>query len=446
MQRCAPWALDSTRANQLFSPWARGAVALEVQKKAERKQSAVLTTDAVLYFEKFLADGEEDIVDRYAAGCLLFAVYSRSRISDLREVKGWFLDFACLVSHGQGYLECSTRSHKTAKDVAACGLAMPLIAPALGLGQVSWAVTFSKVAAAVGLGFDTREEGPLLPALDQTGGWMSRSITTAEAGAWLRQILNKGGQPCQGITGHSLKSTTLSWASKFRLEKHARLQLGHRATGDGTLNTYGRDFLAPALRRYEEMLAAVRNGSFYPDLTRSGRVQALGQAVKVEVSDDELAEPGRTSFASEGSFEAVSYKAIDAASEEDQVAAPADPELSSSDSGSSQDDAVAGFDNSEIAADERACAEAKPRPSWEPGYVMCKHVRTQVVHLCAQGSSSGNFACGRKMTSDFKEISHSKFLDFRKCKTCEGAKPLQDPGALAQAVSSLMQRKGAAES
>ena len=94
---------------------------------------------------------------------------------------------------------------------------------------------------------------------------------------------------------------------------------------------------------------------------------------------------------------------------------------------------------------ERACAEAKPRPSWEPGYVMYKHVRTQVVHLCAQGSSSGTFACGRKMTSDFKEISHSKFLDFRKCKTCEGAKPLRDPGALAQAVSSLMQRKGAAE-
>ena len=75
---------------------------------------------------------------------------------------------------------------------------------------------------------------------------------------------------------------------------------------------------------------------------------------------------------------------------------------------------------------------------------MFKHVRTQVVHLCAQGSTSGTFACGRKMTSDFKEISHSKFLDFRKCKICEGAKPLRDTGALAQAVSSLLQRKDAA--
>ena len=273
---------------------------------------------------------------------------------------------------------------------------------------------------------------------------MSRSVTTAEAGAWLRQILYKGGQPYFGITGHSLKSTTLSWASKFGLEKHARLQLGHHATGDGTLNTYGRDLLAPALRKCEEMLAAVRNGSFYPDLTRSGRVQGMERAVKVEISDDETGEPGLTSFASEGSFEVVTPGAVGSKAGDDQVATLRDHEESSSDSGSSQDDAVAGADNAAVNDDTTACAEAKPRPSWEPGYVMFKHVRTQVVHLCAQGSTSGTFACGRKMTSDFKEISHSKFLDFRKCKTCEGAKPLRDTGALAQAVSSLLQRKDAA--
>ena len=192
------------------------------------------------------------------------------------------------------------------------------------------------------------------------------------------------------------------------------------------------------------MLAAVRNGSFYPDLTRSGRVQGLGRAVKVEISDDERAEPGLSSFASECSFEEVTSGALDNKARDEPVTTSQDPEESSSDSGSSQDDAVAGIDNADVADDERACAEAKPRPSWEPGYVMYKHVRTQVVHLCAQGSSSGIFACGRKMTSDFKEISHSKFLDFRKCKTCEGAKPLRDTGALAQAVSSLLQRKDAA--
>ena len=165
--------------------------------------------------------------------------------------------------------------------------------------------------------------------------------------------------------------------------------------------------------------------------------------MKVEISDDEMVDPGLSSFASEGSFEEVTPGAVESKAGEDQVATLRDPEESSSDGGSSQDDAVAGIDNAEVTDDKSACAEAKPRPSWEPGYVMFKHVRTQVVHLCAQGSASGTFACGRKMTSDFK-ISHSKFLDFRRCKTCEGAKPLRDTGALAQAVSSLLQRKDAA--
>ncbi|CAE7827505.1 RE1 [Symbiodinium sp. CCMP2592] len=431
---------------QLFSPWARGAVALEIQKKAERRQSAVLTTDSVLYLEAFLSDEDEDLVDRYAAGCMLFGLFSRSRISDLRKVKDWILDFDCLQSHGQGFLECSTRSHKTEKDVAAIGLAMPLVAPAVGLGKVSWAVTFSKVASAVGLGFVGRPEGPLLPAPDVTGGWLSRSVTTSEAGAWLCKILDKGGQPSQGITGHSLKSTTLTWACKFGFDKYSRLQLGHHATGEGTLHTYGRDYLAPALRRYDEMLAAIRNGTFFPDLTRSGRVRGTAQVPKVEVSDDEVPDPGLTSFASEGSFEAIGVASAGEKSDEDQVAAPADHELSSSDSSSSQDEVVAGRDHPDLDNDEMACAVARPKPSWEPGYVMYKHVRTQVVHLCAQGSSTGVFACGRKVTSDFKEVAQTKFLSFRKCKTCEGAKPLRDPGALAEAVNAMMQRKSAAES
>ncbi|CAE7259586.1 unnamed protein product [Symbiodinium sp. CCMP2592] len=388
---------------QLFSPWARGAVALEIQKKAERRQSAVLTTDSVLYLEALLSDEDEDLVDRYAAGCMIFSLFSRSRISDLRKVKDWILDFDCLQSHGQGFLECSTRSHKTEKDVAAIGLAMPLVAPAVGLGKVSWAVTFSKVASAVGLGFVGRPEGPLLPAPDVTGGWLSRSVTTSEAGAWLCKILDKGGQPSQGITGHSLKSTTLTWACKFGFDKYSRLQLGHHATGEGTLHTYGRDYLAPALRRYDEMLAAIRNGTFFPDLTRSGRVRAAAQVPKVEVSDDEVPDLGLTSFASEGSFEAIGVASAGEKSDEDQVAAPTDHELSSSDSSSSQDEAVAGKDHPDLDNDEMACAVAR--------------------------SSTGVFACGRKVTSDFKEGQSRSAIR-----------------ALAEAVNAMMQRKSAAES
>ena len=73
-------------------------------------------------------------------------------------------------------------------------------------------------------------------------------------------------------------------------------------------------------------------------------------------------------------------------------------------------------------------AQARSWNNKEPGYNMYKHVRTHVLHLSAQGSSSGVFACGRKMTADFKLVEQAKFLSLRKCKTCEGAKPLRDTG------------------
>ena len=76
--------------------------------------------------------------------------------------------------------------------------------------------------------------------------------------------------------------------------------------------------------------------------------------------------------------------AVESKAGEDQVATLHDPEESSSDGGRSQDDAVAGIDNAEVTDDKSACAEAKPRPSWEPGYVMFKHVRTQVAPLCSR--------------------------------------------------------------
>ena len=125
----------------------------------------------------------------------------------------------------------------------------------------------------VGLDLEDRPLGPLLPAPDQAGGWVQRSVTAAEAGAWLRLLLSQERRSAEGVSGHSLKSTTLPWASKFGLGRRVRLQLGHHSTGDGALNTYGRDFLAPALREYVQLLAAVRKRTFLPDLTRSGRVK-----------------------------------------------------------------------------------------------------------------------------------------------------------------------------
>ena len=65
---------------------------------------------------------------------------------------------------------------------------------------------------------------------------------------------------------------------------------------------------------------------------------------------------------------------------------------------------------------------------------MYKHSRTHVVHLLADGTTSGTFSCGLKLTSDHVKVDSSRFLDFRKCKRCAMAEPIKDVGALASAL------------
>ena len=100
--------------------------------RKEKRQARILTIIEVESLEKLLNDEREELADRYAAGAFLFCLYSRSRLSDLRKVRGFLKDVS--ESNGTifGYIECRTRSHKTSRLVAHQGLAMPLIAPVWG--------------------------------------------------------------------------------------------------------------------------------------------------------------------------------------------------------------------------------------------------------------------------------------------------------------------------
>ena len=93
-----------------------------------------------------MADERNVVVDRFACGCFLFALFSRSRWSDLRCVYGFASDIMEMDGKIVGYLEFKTRSHKTARLVQRQGLSMPLVAPAWGVGGTPWAIEFAKVA------------------------------------------------------------------------------------------------------------------------------------------------------------------------------------------------------------------------------------------------------------------------------------------------------------
>ena len=101
----------------------------------------------VKWLESFLADASNGLVDRYAAGVCLFAIFSRSRASDLKVCELWDLDLEDIKTSGKGFIECVTRDHKTARQTAQQAVPMPLIAPANGLGPVAWGPVWVQVAA-----------------------------------------------------------------------------------------------------------------------------------------------------------------------------------------------------------------------------------------------------------------------------------------------------------
>ena len=179
------------------------------EMKPEKKQARVLTVREVEFLETCLADERLDRTDRVACGCMLFCLYSRSRWSDLRKIYGFVTDVRGVSGHISGYLECRTRSHKTSRQIAKSGLAMPLVAPLWGLLTPPWGLGFVKLCEVAQRPLSLLDQEPLLAAPNPDGQWSKRSVTTTEAGKWIRNLLIKLDSEVEYTTIHSLKATPL---------------------------------------------------------------------------------------------------------------------------------------------------------------------------------------------------------------------------------------------
>ena len=214
-----------------------------------------------------MADEKNVMIDRFACGCFLFALFSR------RCVYGFASDIIEIDGKIAGYLEYKTRSHKTARLVQRQGLSMPLVAPAWGVGNTPWAIEFAKVAKLANRPLDSIRNVPLLAAPTEDGERTNRSTSTLEAKRWLLCVLKKAlGKDPEATAIHCLKSTALSWAGKAGLGTEVRQVLGHHSTGKKSHEIYNRDLMAEPLRQLESLLQRIRTGAFLPDTSRSGMV------------------------------------------------------------------------------------------------------------------------------------------------------------------------------
>ena len=233
-----------------------------------RAQARVLTLDEVKRMEFFMTE-KHDLNDKYIMGCCLFALYSRSRWSDLYIYMLDDLDLdVCNTNEGPfGYVESSTRFQKTGNTATKRRLSMPLVAPIEGVTDVGWALIWFEVLDAVGFRHDASPVGALCrpPAGE---GFLRRSVTSTEIGDFMNLVLGLEGHDV--FSSHSLKSTTLSWAAKYGLSEPTRTLLGHHELGSKSLTCYSRDMLARPLAEYQSMLMNIKGGHFKPDLSRSG--------------------------------------------------------------------------------------------------------------------------------------------------------------------------------
>ena len=92
--------------SETISPKALNLSEIANSNRREKRQARTLTVQEVKSLESFMADEKNvRIVDRFACGCFLFALFSRSRWSDLRCVYGFASDIIEIDGKIAGYLE-----------------------------------------------------------------------------------------------------------------------------------------------------------------------------------------------------------------------------------------------------------------------------------------------------------------------------------------------------
>ena len=436
----------------LCSQRIRGSAFAQFTGKRALTQKPPLLVTHVLALEDLVRNAES-VADRVASGYFLMMVYSRARFADLMSCEMLVEDYASSdPNEARGFIEARTRRTKTGTSKEKRTAFLPLTAPTHGLLAGSWARAWVHARDLAGLACGPQL--PCLPAPTSSGGWQSRPTTAQEAIAWLRNLLLQNGTPSSELSElgtHSCKSTALSWCSKFGVAGDVRRFLGyHIAPGDGSMLTYSRDGQAQPLRALEEVVAAVRNGTFLPDSTRSGRF-----AGKVARTSAEAGCGAEAAAVLEGGFRAIGtgveneWLLVPAAGKEkqpsDAAAASGQMELpselaadtscakrarsgssgpsSTASSKSSCTTCSASSDSDDLLLDEEAAGLTKDSPNSDLLVLgacrLAQHRDHGTVHV-VRDEEPNRLTCGRLLHAGFLRLQSIPAFRWPRCQQCFG--------------------------
>ena len=255
---------------KIVSPLMSGKISRITSTKAVTEQARALTVKEVQLLEKRLSTSS-NILDKYFTGCLLYAIYTRSRWADMGNIDRLFFDVIETADGPFGFVEARTRIHKTSTTAERKAMYMPYVAPIQGVGGGYWGLDWKAVLEELQLIDPKRRPfGPVCRATRADGTFTCRALTSAEGTSMLNDFIEAVAGSADETTTHSLKSTTLVWAARYGMDDKSRCLLGHHTTKENSLACYSRNLLAKPLRDLCGMLLNVRLQKFNPDGTRSG--------------------------------------------------------------------------------------------------------------------------------------------------------------------------------
>jgi len=386
-------------------PLVKGAAGHALCKKRIRKQAKPFKVTVVQTMLQVILV-LQNFCDVVMLGQLLFLTTVRGRWSDGQFIDSLEEDF---TDEG-GYIQANTVRHKTANTPEKKRTYLEMTGPVAILGDKRWYFVWIKAREAVGLG---RVSNPMVPVVNKDGRFGSRPLQAGQAGVWMREIFAAHGIDDEYSSTHRCKVTFLSWLAKFGGPYLERSVLGYHAVrGLQSTFCYGRDNLAGPLRTLDRMLLCIVNGTFNPDLTRSGFFRNAG-VVFVEPKPKKAA-----ARATEVEAAAESERAPgEAVAPEPE---PSDEDQSDTDSDSDDEsDADEEEEQGTVSIWDAVLGDKGRRPAGHADDQVLFHTARMTLHRCKH--ESDRTRCGKVITNVYKVISDEPHFDYPRCKMCFGS-------------------------
>ena len=393
----------------------KGACRAMFVKKRPLRQAAKLLVTEVLMLEH-ACESAPNLQDCVGAGHFLFCLYASSRFGDSQKLSTLSLN---VDLNGDGFVESTTLRHKTAVTKEKQTTFLPMVALAKGLRKHSWAVNWFAARKHAGLSNDNASH--ILPAASTNGLWLDRPLTSAEATAWLRDILMAYGTTsarASELSSHSLKTTVLAWSAQYGLPLDVRRLLGHHVDPQhGSTLTYSRDALVHPMQLVDGMLDEIRRGLFNPDLSRTDQLIAA-QEKRQQAKSQRVPKPLLDVAQPEADFEAMTPQQSSPSSRHSSVS-PTRLTSSSSSSGSSSLSSELDVEAEETQLVSLSLEHEAKRPVQSDDCYRNK--LTGWVHKL-DASKELRFVCSRPISTAYVRIGADTIADWPVCKQCYPAK------------------------